>query len=290
MNDTYLLDLAASTLRLATPLIFAAMGGLLCERAGVINIALEGLMTVGAFVAAVAAYSSGSPWVGLIAGGGAGMMLAMLYGVTVLPLGANQIVAGTGINMLAFGIPPFFAKILYDVSSSTPGLTLAQRFSAAPLVLALLSAPLLWLWLRRTRSGLWLQFAGEHPEALAAAGVNVRRVRWVAVLMSGLFAGLGGASLSVFLASAYSRNMTAGRGFIALAALILGKWQPIPVLIACLFFGLADAAQIRLQGLELSPGVTVPVQFIQIMPYVLTLVVLAGFVGRAQAPKSLGTP
>jgi simple sugar transport system permease protein len=284
----YLLDLAAATLRLSTPLIFAAMGGLISERSGVINIALEGKMVVGAFAAAVVTLSTGSPWVGLIGGGLAGVLLAALYGVAVLPLRANQIVAGTGINMLAFGIPPFVAKILYDVTGSTPAISLAERFSVAPMFLAVLLPLVIWSFLSHTRGGLWLQFAGEHPAALAAAGVTVRRVRWASVLTAGFLAGVGGATLSIFLSSAYSRNMTSGRGFIALAALILGKWRPVPVLFACLFFGLADAVQMRLQGIQMDGFGKVPVQFIQILPYMITIVVLAGFVGRSRAPRALG--
>lgn len=286
MNDAF--ELSMATMRLATPLLFAAMGGLLSERAGVINIALEGLMIVGAFTAAVCALSTGSPWLGFFAGALAGMAAAALYAFVVLECGANQIVAGTGINMLAMGIPPFVAKILYDVTGSTPALALDQRFSYQPMVVAVVAVVLVIVWLKKTRSGLWVSFAGEHPEALMAAGLSVRAVRWSAVLASGFFAGLGGASLSVFLSSSYSRNMTAGRGFIALAALILGKWRPLPAALACLLFGLTDAAQIRLQGLEIPGMGAVPVQFVQILPYVVTLVVLAGFVGVARAPKALG--
>ncbi len=286
--DSYLFDILGASARLATPLIFAAMGGLICERSGVINIALEGMMLVGAFAAAVVTYSSSSPWLGLIAGGATGLMLAAFYGWIVLPLRANQIVAGTGINMLAYGLPPFCAKVLYDVTGSTPAIDLVHRFAYAPIVLALLLPVVIALTLRLTRGGLWLQFAGEHPAALAAGGINVRRVRWSAVLMSGFFAGVGGASLSIFLSSSYSRNMTSGRGFIALAALILGKWKPLPTLAACLFFGLADAMQMRLQGIEVQYLGKVPVQFIQILPYVITVIVLAGFVGQARAPKALG--
>lgn len=282
------LDLAMSSLRLATPLIFAAMGGLLSERSGVINIALEGKMLIGAFAAAVAAHATGSAWAGLLAGGGAGLLLALAYGGLVLPLKANQIVAGTGINMLAAGVPPFVAKILYDVTGSTPGLSMEERFASAPQWLAIATALALAAWLTWTRAGLWLQIAGEHPASLVAAGVRLKAVRWWAVLMAGFFAGVGGASLSVFLSSSYSRNMSAGRGFIALAALILGKWRPLPALAACLLFGLADALQIRLQGVEVAGLGRVPVQFIQILPYLATLVVLAGFVGRARAPKALG--
>jgi simple sugar transport system permease protein len=288
MNDA--VELLMSTSRLATPLVFAALGGLMSERAGVINIALEGLMIVGAFAAAVAASTSGSPWVGFFSGALAASVAAAVYAFAALECRANQIVAGTGINMLAMGIPPFVSKILYDVTGSTPALELSQRFSFEPMVLVVIALAGVMFWLYRTRSGLWVSFAGEHPEALQAAGLSVRSVRWAAVLASGFFAGMGGACLSVFLSSSYSRNMSAGRGFIALAALILGKWRPLPAALACVLFGFTDAVQIRLQGLEL-PGIgAVPVQFIQVLPYLVTLVVLAGFVGEARAPKAIGEP
>jgi len=282
-------QLLASTLRVSTPLIFAALGGMFSERAGVINIALEGLMLIGAFGAAVLTYVTHSPWLGSAGGAGAGVLLAAVYALFVIRLRANQIVAGTAINMLALGLTPFLCKILYDVTGQTPAIPMAERFQSAPLFLAWIMVGVCWLWVKYTRGGLWVSFAGEHPEALDAAGIRVNRVRWAAVLVSGALAGLGGASLSVFLASSFSRNMTAGRGFMALAALIFGKWKPIPTAVACLLFGFAEAVQIRLQGVSVFGGKTIPVQFIQILPYVVTVLVLAGFVGRSRPPKALGT-
>jgi simple sugar transport system permease protein len=282
-------QLLASTLRVSTPLIFAALGGMFSERAGVINIALEGLMLIGAFGAAVITYISHSPWLGLAGGVGAGVLLAAMYALFVIWLRANQIVAGTAINMLALGLTPFLCKILYDVTGQTPAIPMAERFQSAPLYLSWAMVGVCWLGMKYTRGGLWVSFAGEHPEALDTAGVRVNRVRWAAVLISGALAGMGGASLSVFLASTFSRNMTAGRGFMALAALIFGKWRPVPTAIACLLFGFAEAVQIRLQGVSLWRGKPIPVQFIQILPYVVTVLVLAGFVGRSRAPKALGT-
>jgi len=281
--------LLTSTLRLSTPLIFAAMGGLLSERAGVINIALEGMMLVGAFGAAVGTYYTHSSWLGAVIGMGSGMLLAAFYGLFVIRWRANQIVAGTGINMLALGITPFLCKSFFDVTGSTPAIPLAERFQTAPLWLSWIAVAGCYFLMRSTRPGLRLSFAGEKPEALHAAGISVTRVRWRAVLASGALAGLGGASLSICLASFFPRNMTAGRGFIALAALIFGKWKPIPAALACVLFGLAEAAQIRLQGATVG-GVTIPVQFIQILPYLLTILVLAGFVGRARMPAALGVP
>ncbi len=285
-----LAQLLASTLRVSTPLIFAALGGMFSERAGVVNIALEGMMLLGAFGAAVGTLVTHSPWLGSACGMGAGILLAALYGLFAIRLRANQIVAGTAINMLALGLTPFLCKILYDVTGSTPPIPIDQRFRTAPLYLSWVLVLVCWVWMKRTPSGLWISFAGEHPEALNAAGIRVNRVRWLAVLISGALAGMGGASLSIFLSSSFSRNMTAGRGFMALAALIFGKWKPVPTAIACLLFGFAEAVQIRLQGVSLLGSKPIPVQFIQILPYLVTILVLAGFVGHSRAPKAAGTP
>jgi general nucleoside transport system permease protein len=283
-------QLFASTLRLATPLIFAALGGMFSERAGVINIALEGLMLIGAWAAAVGTLVTHSPWLGSAFGMAAGILLAAIYGFFVIRLRANQIVAGMAINMFAFGLTPFLCKILYDVTGSTPAIPIAERFQSAPVYFVWLAVALVFAVMKFTPAGLWVSFAGEHPEALDAAGVRVNRVRWTAVLISGALAGLGGATLSIFLSSSFSRSMTAGRGFMALAALIFGKWHPIGAALACLLFGFTEAVQIRLQGVVLWGTQPIPVQFIQILPYVVTILVLAGFVGRSRAPKALGTP
>jgi simple sugar transport system permease protein len=283
-------ELASSTLRVSTPLIFAALGGWVSERSGVINIALEGLMLAGAFGAAVSAHATGSPFVGALGGLAAGASLAGVYAVSVVSLRINQIVAGTAINMLAAGATPLFCNLLFDSTSGTPSLPVSARFSSAPIGVGFLLMVLGSFWMERTRSGLWVRFAGENPEALEAAGIRVKRVRLAAVVASGALAGLGGASLSIFLASSFSRDMTAGRGFIALAALVFGKWKPVPTVAACLLFGLADALQIRLQGVALWGTTPLPVQFIQILPYVMTILILAGFVGKSKAPKALGLP
>jgi len=282
-------QLLESTLRVSTPLIFAALGGMFSERSGVINIALEGMMLIGAFGAAVVTCVTHSPWLGSLGGMAAGALLAAFYALFAIWLRANQIVAGTAINMLALGVTPFVCKILYDVTGQTPAIALAERFQSAPLYMSWILVAACWFWVRYTRSGLWVSFAGEHPEALDAAGIRVNRVRWAAVLVSGALAGMGGATLSVFLASSFSRNMTAGRGFIALAALIFGRWKPVPTAIACLMFGFAEALQFRLQGVSLGDGKPIPVQFIQVLPYVVTVLVLAGFVYRSRPPQAAGT-
>lgn len=284
------LQLLASTLRVSTPLLFAAMGGLLSERSGVVNIALEGMMLVGALAAAVVTLATGSPWLGTLGAMAAGVVLAAAYGLFVIRLRADQIVAGTAINMLALGIAPFVCKVLYGRISSTPSVPIENQFGSELMWVAFAVVPVVAYWIRNTPSGMWVRFAGEHPAALDAAGVRVNRVRWFAVLMSGVLSGLGGATLSISLSSSYSQGMTAGRGFIALAALIFGKWTPLPVGLACLLFGFFRALEIRLQGVVLWGTEPVPVQFIEAVPYILTVLVLAGIVGQSRAPKSLGLP
>jgi general nucleoside transport system permease protein len=282
-------ELIASTLRVSTPLIFAALGGMFSERSGVVNIALEGKMLLGAFGAAVGTLATHSPWLGALCGAACGVGLAVIYGWFVIQLRADQIVAGMAINMLALGLTPFLCKILYNVTGSTPAIPIGERFQSAPLYLVWLLVAFCWFWTKHTPGGLWVSFAGEHPEALDAAGIRVNRVRWLAVLTSGALAGLGGASLSIYLSSSFSRDMAAGRGYMALAALIFGKWKPVPAAMACLLFGFAEAVEIRLQGIVLWGTEPIPVQFIQILPYLVTILVLAGFVGRSRAPKALGT-
>ncbi|WP_413291738.1 ABC transporter permease [Bdellovibrio sp. HCB185ZH] len=279
--------LALATLRLATPLIFASMGGMMSERSGVVNVALESFMLVGAFSGSVVAVYSSSAWLGWGAALIAGLIIGALYALFVIELGADQIVTGMAFNLLVMGVIPFATKILFNSTGSTPPLPAEFRFTYEPLIFAFVLVALLTFWLKKSRSGLWLLFAGENPEALLAAGISVRKVRWAAVSLSGAFAAWGGASLSLFLASSYSPMMSGGRGFMALAALIFGKWKPLPAFFACLLFAFADAVQIRLQGVQIG-GVAIPVQFIQILPYIVTIVALAGFIGASRPPKALG--
>lgn len=284
-----ILAILASTLRMATPLVLAAMAGIISERSGVINIALEGFMLVGAFAAAAITALWPMPWLGVVGAIASGLLLSGLYGYFCLSLRTDQIVAGTALNMFAIGVTPLLCKLLFGVQGATPALAVEARFSFEPMLIAALSVlGLSWL-LRRTAFGLHVTFAGANPEALACSGVDPLRVRWQAVLLSGMLASMAGASLSIYLASSFARQMSAGRGFMALAALILGRWQPWPAALACLFFGFTEALQIRLQGVTL-PGASepVPVQIIQILPYLLTLVVLLGLAKRSGAPRALG--
>ncbi len=300
INDSVL----SSMLRLSTPLILAALGGMYSERGGVINIALEGIMLAGAFTAASVTVFAQNPWVGLAAAAGAGVLVSLIHAVASIEFKADQVVVGTAINILFLGVPALLSGALFESTGSTPQLPLNQtlpdwhiplinqvrflkEFSGhKPLVyLALALVPISYYVLFRTRFGLRLRAVGENPEAADTAGISVARMRYAGVLLSGLLAGMGGAYLSIGQNSLFTRNMTAGRGFIALAALIFGKWHPVGAFFACLLFGFADAVAIRMQG-----RVEVPVQFINIIPYVLTLIVLAGFIGRATPPRAIGTP
>lgn len=295
MGEIITLSLLLSTIRFATPLIFAALGGMFSERSGVINIALEGLMLAGAFTAAIITYESGNPFLGFLSAMLAGALLALVYAIACIKFEADQVVAGFGINILMLGLPALLSGAIYDSAGSTQQVDKANLLpdffgvNVASL-LAFLLVPVCWYVLYKTPFGLRLRAVGENPAAADAAGVGVNRLRYTAVILSGVLAAAGGAYLSIGQSSLFTKGMTAGRGFIALAALILAKWRPFQVLLACLFFGFTEALTIPLSNVKLPSGENVPVQFIQIIPYVLTIIVLAGFIGSSRAPKALGVP
>lgn len=284
MSNTLLL-LLFSAIRLAAPMLLAALGGLYSERSGVINIGLEGLMLAGAFTAASVTFYSHNPWIGMLAAILAGVGVALIHAVACIRYRADQVVSGTAINILFLGVPALLSGALFESTGATPQIPQNQLIPRAPIVLAFVLVPVTWWVLNRTPFGLRLRAVGENPEAADTAGVNVAGVRYAGVLISGALAAIGGAYLSIGQSSLFARNMTAGRGFIALAALIFGKWRPVQTMLACLLFGFADALSIQMQGVS-----RIPVQFIQIIPYVLTIVVLAGFIGHSRAPKALGLP
>src|SRR4051794_35721230 len=286
MRNILTFALLASAIRLATPLLLAALGGMFSERAGIINIALEGLMLAGAFTAAVVTHFTGNPWVGLAAAIGAGVFVAFIHAVACIKFKADQVVSGTAINILFLGVPALIGGALFDSTGATPQIPQAQLLRTAPIVIAFALVPITWYVLYKTPFGLRLRAVGENPEAADTAGIRVSTIRYTGVLLSGALAAIGGAYLSIGQSSLFTRNMTAGRGFIALAALIFGKWRPVQTMLACLLFGFAEAVSIQMQGVVAS----VPVQFIQIIPYVLTIVVLAGFIGSSRAPKAIGIP
>lgn len=297
MTDIVIFSLLFATIRSATPLIFAALGGLFSERSGVINIALEGLMLAGAFTAAVVTLQTHNPYFGFAAGLVAGAALALVYAVACIKFEADQVVAGMAINFLMIGLPALISGVIYDSTGSTPQIAIADKMPMVTnnlswgSILAFALVPVCWYVLYKTPFGLRLRAVGENPAAADAAGVNVIKFRYIAVMISGILAAAGGAYLSTGQSSLFTKQMTAGRGFIALAALILAKWRPVPVLLACLFFGFTEALTITIQGMiKLPSGEGIPVQFIEMIPYVLTIIVLAGFIGTSRAPKALGIP
>lgn len=289
MTEILSIALIWSTIRVSTPLILAALGGLFSERSGVINIALEGMMLAGAFAAAAVTHAVGNPLVGVLAGMAAGLLIALIHAVACIQYKADQVVTGTAINILMIGMPAFLSGALFVSSGSTPQIPKENLISLTPMEIALvliLVTLATWYVLYQTPFGLRLRSVGENPEAADAAGVRVARMRYAGVLLSGVLAGVAGAYISIGQSSLFTRNMTSGRGFIALAALIFGKWRPVQTMLACLLFGLADAVTIQMQGVYND----IPVQFIHMVPYVLTIVVLAGFIGSSRPPKALGIP
>ena len=287
-----LAEFLAQTVRIAIPFLFAAAGGVISERAGLIALTLEGYMLAGAFCAAIGSFYGGDPWIGVATGAAGGIALALLYAVSAIRFRADQVVVGIAINLLAIGVTRFFLRLFFDSSSNSPrvpGFAVEQSgtgFGALalnPLVwVGILSLPIVAWVLYRTPFGLRIRAVGEHPSAALSVGVPVTRVRYAAVALSGLLAGLGGVYLTLDQHQ-FTDQMTAGRGFIALAATIFGRWDPVRVAVACLLFAAADTLQIQLQGAQLIPS-----QFVEMIPYVLTIVALAGVVGRAVPPAALG--
>jgi simple sugar transport system permease protein len=307
-----------SGVRLSIPLLCAAMAGLWSERAGVVDIGLEGKMLVAAFAAGVIAYQSGSAWAGLGAGMLAAILLSLVHGFAAITWRGNQIVSGVAINMLAAGLTVILGNAWYGQGGRTPSLEGAARFPdivlplapqarqsipglgtlydevvsghAALVYLAVASVALTAFALKRTRFGLRLRAVGENPAAVDTAGISVAGLRYAAVVICGVLCGLGGTYLAVSQSAGFLPHMTAGKGFIALAAVIFANWRPVPALWACLLFGMLDAVAIRLQGVSL-PGIgLVPVQAIQALPYLMTIILLAGFIGRSTPPKASGQP
>jgi simple sugar transport system permease protein len=279
------------TIRIAIPYLFAAAGGVVAERAGIVSLTLEGFMLAGAFSAALGSFYSGNPWVGLLCGVGGGLLFGLLHALASIRYRADQIVVGIAINLLVVGVTRFFLRFAFDSSSNSPripgfgaptGDALLTTF-ANPLVwLGLLTVPAVAFLIYRTPFGLRVRAVGEHPDAATTLGVPVARVRYIAVALSGVLAALGGVYLALDQHQ-FTDQMTAGRGFIALAAVIFGRWDPRRAGVACLLFAAAETLQIRLQGSQMLAS-----QFVEMIPYVLTIVALAGVVGRAVPPAALG--
>lgn len=316
MDYMTLLQLLDSTVRLATPLLLACLAGLYSERAGIFDIGLEGKMLAAAFFSAAFAYTTGSVWIGLLAGIAASLILSAVHGLASITFRGNQLISGVAINFLAAGMTVLVAQNWFKQGGRTPSLIGGARFEPitlpfaealqdvpvlGPLYYELISGhsilvyiafalvPLTWWVLFRTRFGLRLRAVGENPAAVDTAGVSVIGLRFAAVAICGVLCGIAGAYLATALQAGFVKDMTAGRGFIALAALIFAKWRPWHALGACLLFGLLQAIALRYQNIDLG-GIVIPVQVMDALPYILTVVILAGFVGKAIPPRAGGEP
>lgn len=319
MSDFFaaLIPTLAATLRVATPLMLCAMGGLFSERSGIIDVGLEGKMLAGAFAAATIAALTGSAWLALLGAIGVAVLLALLHGYASITHRGNQVVSGVAINILASGLTVVFGNAWFGQGGQTPSLPPSARFmpivwpgaqaigklpAIGPIYAVLISGQSLlvyaalfsvaatWFVVTRTRFGLRLRAVGEAPAALDAAGISVTLLRYRALIIGGVLTGIAGTYIGIAQNANFSKDMSAGQGYIALAALIFGKWRPLPAFGACLVFGLLDAIAIRLQGVRAPLIGEVPVQLIQALPYVLTVILLAGLIGRAVAPKAIGVP
>ncbi|ATW24634.1 ABC transporter permease [Candidatus Formimonas warabiya] len=302
LETSFLADLLTASLRMSIPILLAALGGMLSERSGVVNIGIEGMMLFGAFWSVIGAFYTKSVVMGLILGVVGGLVLNLFFGILTNKLHASQIVAGIAINIFSLGVTSYFFRIIFGITAvpqSVPTLKpvsiplLSQIPFLGPTLFhqnmlvyaALLMVPVVHLILFHTSWGLRVRACGEYPRAVDSAGLSVFRYRMHTAMLCGIFASLGGVSLALGNLGIFGDNMTAGRGFIALAAVVFGKWTPVGVLAASLFFGLADAFQLRMQS-----ALALPFQFFLMIPYVLTLIVLVGFGGKAVQPASNGTP
>jgi ABC-type uncharacterized transport system permease subunit len=312
-----IISMFAATLRLTTPLLLACLAGLYSERSGIFDIGLEGKMLAAAFGAAAVSVWTGNMWLGLLAGVVVSIGMAMIHGLASITLKGNQIISGVAINFLAQGITAVLGLAWFHQGGRTPPPPAGGRFTEIiwpyanqiqpiPIIgpiysvllsghnifvyIAFIAVPVTYWVLYRTRFGLRLRAVGENPKAVDTAGISVVRLRYQALIVTGVLCGLAGAYFSIAQGAGFVNNMTAGKGYIALAALIFAKWRPVPAMWATLLFGFLDALQIRLQGVPLPLIGPIPVQFIQALPYVLTVVLLAGFIGKAVGPKAGGVP
>ena len=316
MDFMTLIQVLDSTVRLATPLLLACLAGLFSERAGIFDIGLEGKMLMAAMFSAAIAFVTGSVWLGLLAGIVSSVVLSGLHGLASITFRGNQLISGVAINFLAAGLTVLIAENWFKLGGRTPALEGAARFESItlpgaetlanvpvlgpiyaelisghtlPVYMALACVPLTWWLLYRTRFGLRLRAVGENPAAVDTAGISVVGLRYAAVMICGVLCGIAGAYLATALQAGFIKDMSAGRGYIALAALIFAKWRPWYALGACLLFGLFQAVALRFQNIELG-GIGLPSQFMDALPYILTVVILAGFVGKAIPPRAGGEP
>ncbi|MCD6176392.1 MAG: ABC transporter permease [Candidatus Cloacimonetes bacterium] len=309
MIETILSNIAliiGTTLMYSTPLIYTSLGGVLSENSGVINIGLEGMMVIGAFAGAAIGYFVGDPWIAFIGAGIAGGLFGLLHAFACVTFGANQVVSGIAINFLGAGIALFLSRMFFEGATMTKSIPLDNKMPRplngvfpdgsllniifdnqyATVYLALLMVLIIWFFMYKTKYGLRLRSVGEHPTAADTLGINVMRIRYLAVIMSGVFAGFGGAAMSLAIVSNFRPTLVSGHGFIALAAMIFGKWKPQGALLACLLFGGAQGLAVFLGQFDFE----ISTQLISMLPYVITIVVLIGFVGKSAAPSADGIP
>ena len=316
MDFLTIIQILDSALRMATPLLLACLAGLISERSGVFDIGLEGKILVAAFFSAAVAAHYDSVWWGMLAGIMVSIGFSLVHGVASITFRGNQLISGVALNFLASGLTVLVGNSWFGLGGRTPTLEGPERFAPIPLpfadavkdvpylgpiysdllsghtllvYVALLLVPVTWYGLYRTRFGLRLRAVGENPAAVDTAGVSVIRLRYIAMVIAGALCGLAGIYLATGLSSGFGKEMSAGRGFIALAALIFAKWKPVPALGATLLFGLLQAISIRYPKLEIGP-ITLPSQFMEALPYILTVIILAGFIGKAVPPKAGGEP
>jgi len=291
LNTILSLAFVGQLLRISIPYALPALGGTFSERGGIVNIGLEGIMLISAFVTTVGTFYTGNPLIGILCGVAAGIAVASLHGLVAITFKANQIVSGIAINLFAVGITKFSCQLMFGSSSNSPRIAGLEAWNDIPVIgevnpfiigTCILLA-LSHIVLFKSRFGLRLRSVGENPAAADSLGVRVNAMRYYGLILSGILAGLGGCWLALDQ-HGFTDGMSAGRGFIALAAMIVGKWKPVGAVIACLFFGFAEALTIQLQG-----GAT-STQFVQMIPYVMTMLVLAGFIGRSIPPAASGIP
>lgn len=303
MNWVMLALILGNTFSNAAPVLMAGLGGMMSEKSGVVNIGLEGMMTIGALVGAVVGYYVGNPWLAFLAGGLAGAFFGLIHAFVSVSLGGDQTISGIAINTLAPGLSLFLARLFFDGATQTPSIPLENKIPRlfrgssnqvilnifgqyATVYIALIMVVVLYLFLYKTKWGLRVIAVGEHPKAAETLNISVKKTRYWSVIFSGFMAGLGGASMALAVVSSFSQSLIAGQGYIALVTVIFGNWKPQGVLVGSLFFGLAQAIATYLGGSSIS----VPIEFISMIPYIATLLILIIFQRKSKAPKASGKP
>lgn len=305
LND--LAIILGTTLMYSTPLIYTALGGVITENAGVVNIGLEGMMTIGAFAGAATAVITGNPWLAFLVAGLAGGLFALLHGIATIKFNADHVVSGIAINFLAPGFALFLCRKLFDGSTMTPAIELSNKIprpfnglftpgsfldivfnTYATVYLAFILVAVMWYMLYKTKLGLRIRAVGEHPKAADTLGINVYKIKYLCVTLSGILAGFGGAAMSLAIVSTFRPTLISGQGFIALAAVIFGKWKPQGAMLASLLFGASTGLVVFLGNPDV--GFKVSENLLSMVPYIITLIVLVGFVGKSNGPAANGQP